>query len=51
MLEIFRRYIINKRKQLIYKKNILKKSNNLNDNLLYYIKSFGSKNKNKIFYK
>jgi hypothetical protein len=50
MLEIFRRYIINKRTQLIYKKNILKKSNNLNDDLLYSIKSFGSKNKNKIFY-
>ena len=50
MLEIFRRYIINKRTPLIYKKNILKKSNNLNDDLLYSIKSFGSKNKNKIFY-
>ena len=50
MLELFRRYIINKRTRLIYKKNILKKSKNQNDDLFYSIKSFGLKNKNKIFY-
>ena len=32
------------------KKRLLKKSNYNNDELLYSIKSFGTKNKNKIFY-
>ena len=50
MLEIFRKYIINKRTRVINKKSISKKSNNNNDKLFYSIKSFGSKNQNKIFY-
>ena len=50
MLETLRKYIINKRTRLINKNKILKKSKNYNDNLLYSIKSFGEKNKNKIFY-
>ena len=50
MLEILRTHIINKRTRLIDKRNILKKSNNNNDELFYSIKSFGPKNKNKIFY-
>ena len=50
MLEIFRKYIINKRTRVINKRSISKKSNNNNDKLLYSIKSFGSKNQNKIFY-
>ena len=50
MLELIRKYIINKRTMVSVKKRLLKKSNYNNDELLYSIKSFGTKNKNKIFY-
>jgi hypothetical protein len=50
MLELIRKYIISKRTKLVVKKKILKKSINNNDELSYSIKSFGEKNRNKIFY-
>jgi len=50
MLELIRKYIINTRAKVSVKKKLLKKSNYDNDELLYSIKSFGTKNKNKIFY-
>ena len=50
MLELIREYIINKRAKVAVKKKIFKKSNNNNNELSYSIKSFGEKNKSKIFY-
>tara|TARA_Y100000992_G_scaffold302227_1_gene275545 strand:+ start:102 stop:1130 length:1029 start_codon:yes stop_codon:yes gene_type:complete len=49
MIEILRKYIINKRTKVLLKQKA-KKSLFLNDELFYSIKSLGKKNKNKIFY-
>ena len=49
MIEILRKYIINKRTKVLLKQKS-KKSLFLNDELFYSIKSLGKKNKNKIFY-
>ncbi len=50
MLELLRQYILNHRTSTIYNKKLTKKSKNYNDDLKYEIKSFGPKNRNKIFY-
>ena len=49
MIEKLRKYIINRRTKVLSKSKI-KKSMFFNDELFYSIKSFGSKNKDKIFY-